>query len=166
RPAKDVKLRRMGPGDAAEVIALLHRVHAAARASGPISYDEDVWRLRLAAEDDFRYLADDGLAVYRWDGLDIEVDTLVAGSAETARTLWSLVGTSSSIAERVTAAVAPDDPVLWLLRERSKDRAEQVRWMFRVIDLAEAVRSEERRVGKGGRGGRAGGREDRKEAEW
>lgn len=139
RPAKDVKLRRMGPGDAAEVIALLHRVHAAARASGPISYDEDVWRLRLAAEDDFRYLADDGLAVYRWDGLDIEVDTLVAGSAETARTLWSLVGTSSSIAERVTAAVAPDDPVLWLLRERSKDRAEQVRWMFRVIDLAEAV---------------------------
>ncbi|MGI5272286.1 GNAT family N-acetyltransferase [Nonomuraea sp. CA-218870] len=139
RPAGNVPLRRMGPGDAAEVIALLHRLHAGSRASGPISWGEDIWRLWLAEEDDFLYLADDGFAVYRWDGQDIEVDNVVAGSAETARALWSLVGTSSSVAKQVKAVVAPDDPVLWLLRERSKETAEQVRWMFRVIDLAEAV---------------------------
>ncbi|MFG1948994.1 enhanced intracellular survival protein Eis [Nonomuraea sp. NPDC048826] len=139
RQTKDVKLRRMGPDDAAEVIALLHRVHGAARASGPISYGEDIWRLWLEDEDDFLYLADDGFVIYRWDGPDIEVDTLVAGSVETARALWSLVGTSSSIAKRVKAVVTPDDPVLWLLRERSKETADQVRWMFRVIDLDAAV---------------------------
>src|SRR5690606_40524017 len=108
----------------------------------------------------FFFQAEDGIRDFHVTGVQ------TCALPISARTLWSLVGTSSSIAERVTAAVAPDDPVLWLLRERSKDRAEQVRWMFRVIDLAEAVRSEERRVGKGGRGGRAGGREDRKEAEW
>ncbi|MFD2351506.1 sterol carrier protein domain-containing protein [Nonomuraea ferruginea] len=138
-PGKDVKLRRMGPDDAAEVIALLHRLHGAARASGPITYGEDIWRLWLSEEDDFLYLADDGFVVYRWDGQDIEVDGVVAGSADTARALWSLVGTSSSVAKQVKAVVAPDDPVLWLLRERSKEKTEQVRWMFRVIDLVEAV---------------------------
>ena len=35
-------------------------------------------------------------------------------SEETARALWSLVGSASSMAEHVTATVAPDDPVLWL----------------------------------------------------
>ncbi|MDA0635722.1 GNAT family N-acetyltransferase [Nonomuraea sp. MCN248] len=139
RPAGNVRLRRMGPDDAAEVIALLHRLYAASRASGPISWGEGIWRLWLAEEDDFLYLADDGFAVYRWDGQDIEVDNVVAGSVETAGALWSLVGTSSSVAKRVKAVVAPDDPVLWLLRERSKETAEQVRWMFRVIDLVEAV---------------------------
>jgi predicted acetyltransferase len=139
RPAKDVKIRRMGPDDAPAVMSLLHRVHAAARASGPISYGEDIWRLWLADEDDFLYLADDGFVIYRWDGHDIEVDTLVAGSADTARALWSLVGTSSSVAEKVKAVVAPGDPVLWLLRERSNDEVRQHRWMFRVIDLEDAV---------------------------
>src|SRR5690606_18250774 len=66
-------------------------------------------------------------------------DTLVAGSADTARALWSLVGTSSSVAEKVKAVVAPGDPVLWLLRERSNDEVRQHRWMFRVIDLEDAV---------------------------
>lgn len=139
RPARHVPLRRMGPGDAAEVVSLLHRLHGASRASGPISWDEDIWRLWLAEEDDFLYLADDGYVVYRWDGQDIEVDNLVAGSAETAATLWSMVGSSSSVAKRVTAAVAPDDPVLWLLRERTKEQVTRIPWMSRVLDVAGAV---------------------------
>jgi len=139
-PSQQVKLRRMGPGDAAEVVSVLHRVHAATRASGPMSWDEDTWRLWLDDKDDFLYLAEDGFLVYRWDGSDMEVDNLVAGSAETARALWSVVGSSSSIAERVTATVAPDDPVLWLLRERTKERITRDPWMFRVLDVAEAVR--------------------------
>ncbi|MFG1701126.1 enhanced intracellular survival protein Eis [Nonomuraea sp. NPDC049309] len=139
RPSGHVKLRRMGPGDAAELISVLHRVHGATRASGPISYGEDTWNLWLAREDDFLYLADDGYAVYRWQGDDIEVENVVAGSPGTLRALWGLIGSASSVAREVVAAVAPDDPVLWMLRERSKEQVTRVRWMFRVLDVAAAV---------------------------
>ncbi|MFC0863925.1 enhanced intracellular survival protein Eis [Sphaerimonospora cavernae] len=135
----DVKLRRMGPDDAGELRAVLSRVHAATRACGPLVQDERTWRLWLAGEDDFCYLADDGYVIYRWSGGDIRVDNLVAGSEATARALWSLVGTASSIAESVKACVEPYDPVLWLLRERSHDEVTQTRWMLRVIDLPAAV---------------------------
>ncbi len=139
RPSGQVKLRRMGPDDAAELISVLHRVYAATRVSGPVSWDERTWSLWLEAEDDFLYLADDGFVIYRWKGDDILVDSLVAGSAETARALWTLVGSASSIAQHVIAPVAPDDPVLWLLRERGKEQVKQVRWMLRVLDVAAAV---------------------------
>ncbi|MEV4549901.1 GNAT family N-acetyltransferase [Nonomuraea wenchangensis] len=139
RPSGQVKLRRMGPSDAAELIAVLHKVHGAARSSGPVSYDERTWELWLADDDDFRYIADDGFVIYRWHGQDIQIDTLVAGSPETARALWSMVGTSSSIAKNVIAPLAPDDPVLWLLPERSQDHVTEQRWMFRVLDVAAAV---------------------------
>ncbi|WP_371779090.1 GNAT family N-acetyltransferase [Streptosporangium subroseum] len=139
RPTEQVKVRRMGPDDAPEVIAILNRVHAATHASGPIRWDERIWRLWLERKDDFLYLADDGFLIYRWDGGDIEVDNLVAGSEATARALWSLVGSSSSVAASVHAAVAPDDPVFWLIGDRPRDEVGQTRWMFRVVDLAEAV---------------------------
>ncbi|PZG20828.1 GNAT family N-acetyltransferase [Nonomuraea aridisoli] len=138
-PAGQVKLRRMGPGDAAEVVSVLHRVHALARSSGPISWDEHTWGVRLGDADDFLYLADDGYVVYRWKGDDIEVENLVAASGETLRALWSLVGSASSVARHVVAAVTPDDPVLWLLRERTKEEVAQIRWMFRVLDVPAAV---------------------------
>ncbi|MFI6512799.1 enhanced intracellular survival protein Eis [Streptosporangium sp. NPDC050855] len=138
-PAERSPVRRMGPGDAAEVIEIMGRVHAGARASGPICWDEPTWRLWLEEEDDFLYLADDGFVIYRWDGDDIEVDALLAGSEATARTLWSLIGSSSSIATSVRAIVAPDDPVFWLIGERKKDEVTQTRWMFRVVDLPAAV---------------------------
>lgn len=139
RTTGQVKLRRMGPDDAPELIAVIGRAHAAARASGPISWDEKTWRHWLADEDDFLYLADDGFAIYRWNKGEIEVDGVVAGSEETTRALWSLIGTASSVAERVTSSVAPDDPVFWLLGERSKDQIKQVRWMHRIIDLTAAI---------------------------
>ncbi|WP_433500888.1 GNAT family N-acetyltransferase [Sphaerimonospora sp. CA-214678] len=139
RGGADVKLRRMGPDDAPEVIAVLNRVYAATRADGPLVADERTWRGRLADKDDFCYLAADGYLTYRWSGRDIRVDNLVAGSEDTARALWSLVGTASSIVESVRACVEPYDPVLWLLRERSSDEVAQTRWMLRVIDLPAAV---------------------------
>ncbi|WP_067172140.1 GNAT family N-acetyltransferase [Microtetraspora niveoalba] len=137
--APGVKLRRMGPDDAPELIATIGRINAATRASGPVCYDERLWRLWLAEDDDFCYIADDGFVIYRWSGGDIEVDSCLAESETTARALWSLVGSASSIAKSVTAVVEPDDPVLWLVRERSKDEIRQTRWMFRVIDLPAAV---------------------------
>ncbi|MEU8198107.1 GNAT family N-acetyltransferase [Microbispora amethystogenes] len=132
-------LRRAGPDDAAEVVALIGRLHAATRASGPMSYDERTWRLWLADEDDYCYLAGDGFVLYRWSDGDIEVDNLVAGSEATARALWSLVGSASSVAKSVHACVDPADPVLWLLRERSDDDVTVRRWMLRLIDLPAAV---------------------------
>ncbi|XVQ82826.1 GNAT family N-acetyltransferase [Microbispora siamensis] len=134
-----VKLRRMGPADAAELVALIGRLHAATRASGPLCFDERTWRLWLEDDDDFCYLAEDGFVVYRWSDGNIEVDNLLAGSEATARALWSMVGSASSVARSVTACVDPADPVLWMLRERSKDEVTQTRWMFRLIDLPAAV---------------------------
>ncbi|GLW06376.1 UPF0256 protein [Microtetraspora sp. NBRC 13810] len=134
-----VKLRRLGPDDAPEVIAVLGRVYAAARSSGPYAADEQFLRHVLADQDAFLYGADDGYAVYRWDGGRITVDNLVAGSEATARALWSMVGTSSSVSAEVRAAVAPDDPVFWLLRELSDLEVQQGRWMLRVIDVAAAL---------------------------
>ncbi|WP_308170029.1 GNAT family N-acetyltransferase [Acrocarpospora catenulata] len=135
-----VKLRRMGPDDAAELLAVAARVHTATRASGPLGWDERTTRLWLEDEDDFCYLAEDGFVVYRWDGQDIEIDNLVAGSEATARALWSLVGSSATIAKKITACVAPDDPIFWMLRERGKsDDVRAVRWMFRLLDLVKAV---------------------------
>lgn len=134
-----VELRRMGPDDAPELRSTLERVYAAGRVSGPLGWEEWNARLWLADDDDFGYIADDGFVLYRWNDRDIDVDNLVAGSEATARALWSLVGTASSIAEKVTASVEPDDPVLWLLRERSADSVRQTRWMLRLVDLAAAV---------------------------
>ncbi|MEV4170361.1 GNAT family N-acetyltransferase [Nonomuraea sp. NPDC049709] len=139
RPSGQVKLRRMGPGDAAELVSVLHRVHTAARSSGPVSWDEATWNVWLGNEDDFLYLADDGYVIYRWKGDDMQVENLVATSPETLRALWSLVGSASSIARDVVASVTPDDPVLWLLGERSEEQVKQARWMFRVLDVAAAV---------------------------
>ncbi|MBP2708076.1 GNAT family N-acetyltransferase [Microbispora sp. RL4-1S] len=138
-PGAGVKLRRLGPDDVPELMAVLDRVHSGSRASGPLGWPERTWRLWTDDEDDFCYLADDGYVIYRWSDGDIEVDNLVAGSEATARALWSVVGTASSIAARVTASVEPHDPVLWLLRERSRDEGVRDRWMFRLIDLPLAV---------------------------
>jgi predicted acetyltransferase len=136
----DVKLRRMSPDDAPEGLAILDRVYPATRASGPIGWTEASLRRFLGAyEDDFAYMADDGFVIYGWHGHDIQVDTMIAGSESTARALWSLVGSASSIATSITAPVEPDDPVLWLARERSKDDVRLTRWMFRLVDLVPAL---------------------------
>ncbi|WP_433238986.1 GNAT family N-acetyltransferase [Streptosporangium sp. CA-135522] len=139
RPTEQVKVRRMGPGDASEVIAILGRVHAATRACGPLVRDESAWRLCLEEKDDFLYLADDGFVVYHWDDDGIRVSNLVAGSEATARALWSLVGSSASVVKSVHAVVAPDDPVFWLIGDRPRDEVGQTRWMSRIVDLAPAV---------------------------
>ncbi|MEU1732059.1 GNAT family N-acetyltransferase [Streptosporangium sp. NPDC020145] len=140
RRTEQVQVRRAGPEDAERVVSVLRGVHLATRACGPVCWDADVWRARLATGDDFVYLAHDGLVVYRWRDQDLEVPVLVAGSEATARTLWSLVGSSASIARSVHAVVAPDDPVFWLIGNRPTDEVGQTRWMFRVVDLAAAIR--------------------------
>ncbi len=45
----------------------------------------------------------------------------------------------ASIAERVRALLAPDDPVAWLTREAELDLAERTPWMLRVLDAPAAI---------------------------
>jgi predicted acetyltransferase len=136
-----VGVREAGPGDAAHVTALLRRLHAEARHCGPIDRGEAYVRGVLANDDVFTYLADDGFLAYGWaDGNErLIVHRCVAGSAETARALWAVVGSGSSIARTVTANVGPDDPLLWLLRDRSEDDLRRAVWMLRVLDAPAAV---------------------------
>jgi predicted acetyltransferase len=136
-----VPVRRAGPGDAAHVTALLRRLHAEARHSGPIDRGEAYLRGLLENEDVFAYLAEDGFLAYGWDGGNERfiVYRCVAGSADTARALWAVVGSGSSIAHTALANIAPDDPLLWLLRDRSADDVRRVAWMLRVLDAPAAV---------------------------
>jgi predicted acetyltransferase len=139
--AGPVKVRRAGPDDAPDVVAVLRRVHAEARDNGPIDRGEDWFRDLLDRDDVFAYLAEDGFLAYGWsaDARDLFVHRCVAGSAETARALWAVVGSGSSVAGSVHACVAPDDPLFWLLRDRSTEELRRVSWMLRVLDAPAAV---------------------------
>ncbi|MFB9968149.1 GNAT family N-acetyltransferase [Sinosporangium siamense] len=139
RPAHPVALRRMGPGDAAEVMLILHRVYSAARASGPVCATEVQWRQWLGDDRAFLYIADDGFIVYRWAGDALHVDHLAAASEHTARTLWGLLGSTSSTAKSIRAALDPADPVFHMLGERGVLGVALTPWMMRVVDLPTAV---------------------------
>lgn len=134
-------VRRAAPGDADEVVALLRRLHADARDCGPIDRGAGFFRDLLGDERVHSYLADDGFLSYGWENgiARLAVRRCVAGSEKTARALWSMVGTGSSIAHEVNACVAPHDPMFWLLRDRSTDAVHRESWMLRVLDAPEAV---------------------------
>jgi predicted acetyltransferase len=138
-------LRRPGPADAAEIIAVLGRVHELARDCGPILFSEEMMRRRLTAPGmyfdtgKFAYLAPDGFLAYRWNGGGLYIDKLVAASPETTRALWSVVASHSSVARTVRAQVAPADPVWWLLREEDATIATHKQWMLRLLDAPAAV---------------------------
>jgi predicted acetyltransferase len=138
RPA----LRRAGPQDAAEVIAVTEAVYESSRYSGPGSYDAaTVARWWLADDNDFCYLAPDGFLSYRWHGRerDIFVSFLLAASPETTRALWSIVASHVSMARQVRAVVPPADPVAWLTREPDVALSVREPWMLRVVNAAAAV---------------------------
>ncbi|WP_433478972.1 GNAT family N-acetyltransferase [Spirillospora sp. CA-142024] len=136
-----VPVRRAGPDDAAEVAAVIGRVHETARDCGPVGWTEPRWRAHLENQDDYVYLAEDGFLAYRWaeGNSALEVARLVACSESTLRALWAIVGSGSSTAESVRACVSPMDPVLWLLREREYEAVERHQWMLRVVDAPAAI---------------------------
>lgn len=135
-----VKVRRPTPADAAEVGSTICRVHSAARDCGPVDWGAQAWRAFLSDPETFCYLADDGFLAYRWSGSTLKVSHLVAGSEATARGLWSIVGSGSSVAKTVRARLAPNDPALWLLRERALyEPVERGQWMLRLADVRKAI---------------------------
>jgi predicted acetyltransferase len=138
-------LRRAGPDDAAEINAVVARVHETARACGPVNFDLDDTRQALGDEEVFCYLADDGFLAYSWSGghSEIQVYSAVAGSAGTARALWSILASHDSMAGTVRARVSPADPVSWLSREPEVGLTRLYQWMLRVVDAAAAIAGRE-----------------------
>jgi predicted acetyltransferase len=134
-------LRRVGPDDAAEIDAVISRVHELARACGPVTFDVEVSRRQLDDEDLFCYLADDGFLAYTWSGghSEIQIYNMVAGSAATARALWSVIASHDSMAGTVRAFVGPADPVSWLTAEPDVSLARHYPWMLRVVDAEAAI---------------------------
>jgi GNAT superfamily N-acetyltransferase len=138
-PAAD--LRRAGPGDAEAVIAVLGRVHEAARDCGPITWDAAAVAEWLADPGLYAYLAEDGFLAYRWhngnEGLFAE--RAEAMSARTVRTLWTQLGSHASIADKVYAITGPVSAFWWLTAERDAGIRHRSRWMLRVVDAPAAI---------------------------
>jgi predicted acetyltransferase len=136
-------IRRAGPDDAAEVIAVIGRAHAAARDAGPLTWDEGPARQWLSSPDLYSYLAgDDGYAAYRWDGDghgNLLVERVHAVTPESLRALWSVIASHSSVARTVTALIAPNDPFWWLTAERDATIGKRSMWMLRVVDAPAAI---------------------------
>ena len=137
---REVPVRRAVPDDAEAIAAIAGTVHRQARASGPLDNAASEVRESLEDDDVFGYVADDGYCLYGWHpGGALLVQELVAGSEQTARALWSVVGSGSSTAKTVHAYVDPRDPLVLLLGEGPELGVEMNRWMLRVLDLEAAV---------------------------
>ena len=135
-------VRRAGPDDAGEVIAVLGAIHAAARDCGPATRDPASVRRWLGDPGLFSYLAPDGFLGYGWHGSgdkEIMIEVLAAGSPQTARALWGIVASHSSVTRVVRATLGPSDPVSWLTREPDVSLRRHKHWMLRVLDPAAAV---------------------------
>jgi predicted acetyltransferase len=134
-------LRRATPKDAAAIVEVTGLVHASLRHCGPNT--REPWECRdwLDYAGNFAYLAADGFLSYRWarDGAELAVEQLVAASAATARALWQILASHGTIASRVRACLAPDDPVQWLTREPDVQTQRTASWMLRIVDAPAAI---------------------------
>jgi len=136
------RLRRAVPGDAEAVIAVIGRVHEAARDSGPITWDTATVESWLTDPDLYAYLCDDGFLAYGWHNGHHDalfVDGAEAVSASTLRAFWSHIGSHASIADQVYACVGPADAFWLLTRERDARVHRRSMWMLRVVDAPAAI---------------------------
>ena len=140
-PARRVPVRRGERGDGERIRSVMGAVHQRHRHCGALEFQPGEWERELEDPDYFTYLADDGFVAYGFEDGNrrLDVSHLVAGSEETTRALWALVGSGSSIASTVRACVAPDDPVVWLGREQQVDAHEDLWWMLRLVDAEAAI---------------------------
>ena len=137
----EVRLRRAGPDDAAEAFAVMSAVFAASRDCGPSTFGVDDLRRDLGDDEVFSYLTDDGFLSYGFDGGSraIEVSYFAAGSAATAKALWGILGSHSTVTKTVSAFVSPHNPIGWLTRGLDVELRLHQRWMLRVLDPVAAI---------------------------
>ncbi len=140
-PGPGPGLRRAGPADAGTVIAMLGRVHQAARDCGPITRDAAMVAQWLADPDLYAYLAGDGFLAYHWHhrNHDLFVECAEAVSAQTVRAFWTHVGSYASMAEKIYARTSAASAIWWLTGERDVDIEHRSRWMLRVVDAPAAI---------------------------
>jgi len=136
---KAVPLRAATESDVEPFLKNLRDGYAAHRANGPKLPSRVEAKEHLTDEGMMSYLTDGGHVVYKFRQEDLAVSYLSADTPEIARALWSVVGSGSSIAKKVLAYVAPDDPIHLLLPEEAANETHVKRWMFRVMDAPKAV---------------------------
>jgi predicted acetyltransferase len=134
-------LRQASAADAAAVVEVLGRAHQALRDNGPNTREPAEVADWLDDVDHFAYLADDGFLSYHWaDGhREVEVEYLVAASPATEREFWQILGSHATMAGRVRACLAPDNPVSWLIADPNVVTSRTETWMLRLIDPAQAI---------------------------
>jgi predicted acetyltransferase len=137
--AGSASLREATPDDAELIVAIMRERFASGRDNGPKDDVVEELREELADPGIFAYVADRGVVAYGWDGSDLSVHRLVAADPETARALWAVVGSGSSIAKTVHAYVSPDDPVVHLLGDGIARDVQVSRWMLRCLDAVAAI---------------------------
>ncbi len=135
----DVHLRTATESDVEPFLKSLGDGYAARRANGPKLPTVAEAKEQLTDEGMMSYLTDGGHVVYEWHEGDLFVSYLSAKNPEIARSLWSVVGSGSSIAKKVLAYVAPDDPIHLLLPEEVANETRVKRWMLRVMDAPKAI---------------------------
>ena len=134
-------VRRAGPADAAEIIARSSELHAAARDCGPVTFDAATLAGRLDDPNMYCYLALDGFLAYRWNRTSDQMLAYCvhAGSAATARALWSILASHGTMVTGVRAFVNPVDSVNWLVREPDVTLSRPEMWMLRLVDPPAAI---------------------------
>jgi predicted acetyltransferase len=136
---KAVPLRTATGSDVEPLRQSLCDGYAAQRANGPqLPCGADA-KEQLTGDGMMSYVTDGGHIVFQWRDSDLMVSSFLADTPEIARALWSLVGSGSSIAKKVEAYVAPDDPIHLLLPEEVGHQTYLKRWMLRVMDAPKAV---------------------------
>ena len=136
-----VDVRRPAVADAEAITQLIAGLHERNRDCGPIEYRAVEWASDIEDDEYFTYVAEDGFVGYGFeDGGDtLRISHLVAGSEATLRTLWSMVGSGSSVVKTVRAPIATDDPLIWMLADRGLTIDRETWWMLRLADAEAAV---------------------------
>ncbi len=132
-------VREARADDAGHMVDVMRRRYAEGRACGPMQTSEAELREQLADDSVFAYVAAGGFVLYSWAGSDLLVHQIQAGDTDTARALWSVVGSGSSVARQVHAYLAPDDPVFLLVSDNVARDVRQERWMLRCLDVVGAI---------------------------
>lgn len=136
---RDVHLRTATESDVEPFRKSLLDRYGAQRANGPKLLSPAEAKEQLTDDAMMSYVTDGGHVVYEWHEGDLVVSYLSADTPDIARALWAVVGSGSSIAKKVVAYVAPDDPIHLLLPEEVSHEANVKHWMLRVMDAPKAV---------------------------
>lgn len=135
----DVPVRAATSDDAEQLFAMYRDDVRRNRHNGIKDTDLPELRDDLADPGIFAYVTERGFVQYGWEGSDLVVYLMVAPDPETARALWAVVGSGSSVAPTVVAYLAPDDPVAHLIGDDVEHQVKRTRWMLRCLDVRAAV---------------------------